>query len=385
MSAYFTNHTIMPSEIAPAEIAPYIERLLFHNDTVVLPGLGAFVAQDAPSSIDYAGGTVSPPAKVLSFNDNLTTDDGLLTYELVQERNISDQDAKAWVDERIVAIMGQLNQREIVALPGIGRLYKNYVQRIQFLPDAANFSRENFGLPPLQFSPLARSREVVDAPAPGPSGGATTTPAPSTASPASGSAYFAQSAKPAEPTPAPTFGTPPPASQQWMRGLLILGLLLLSGAIGYYFLRTQQQKNVAKKEKQEQLAENAPPSTAPTPDNATTEVPTTPAPTPKTEPKPKVDVAPVAEKPKPAPVPAPSTKAKDKSCVLLVGLFKDPANIARLKALFQKNGFEVYSSETSSGATSLGVQFKYAEQSEVNANLAKLQKLTGEKNIRVRK
>jgi hypothetical protein len=375
-----------------SEIASYLERLLFHNDTVVLPGLGAFLTQDAPSSIDYAGGTVAPPSKILIFNDNLTTDDGLLTYELVQEKGISDQEAKAWVDERIAAIMTQLNQREIVQLPGIGRLYKNYVQRIQFLPDAANFSRENFGLPPLQFSPLTRSREVSDNPTAAVPGASTTTPpatspttTTTTATPAASIPVSQTNQKGYQPstnTTPPSFDTPPPAGQQWMRGLLILALLVLSGAIGYYFLRMQQQKTLAKQEQTELPADQ---NTTETPTDNNKEAPQEPAPkavpSPTPEPK-KPEVATPAPAPKPAP---PTTKAKDKNCVLIVGLFKDPNNIARLKNLFEKNGFETYSAETSSGATSLGVQFKYGDQSEVNANIAKLQKLTGEKNIRVKK
>ena len=353
-----------------SELAPYLERLLYTNDSVVLPGLGAFVSQSAPASIDYASSTVSPPAKTLTFNDNLTTDDGLITYELVQEKGISDQEAKAWVEERVNAIIQQLNQREIVALPGIGRLYKNYVQKVQFLPDAANFSRENFGLPPLQFSPLSRSREVAES-QPGSSVNTTTTastnPSAPTATPAAATAQPAANTT-ASATP-PSFDTPPPASQQWKRAVVIFGLLILSGALGYYFLKTQRERINAKKdsttENTEQIAENTPNT-----EEQSVMPETTPPPTTKPE--------------KTTTTPEPAT-VKGKKCILVIGVFKDPTNIARLKDLLQKNNFEVYSVANTNGAQSIGVQFNYTKDAEIQSNLAKLQQLTGEKNIRVKK
>ena len=343
------------------ELAPHIERLLYNNDTVVIPGLGAFVSQPAPASVDYAGGSIAPPTKTLTFNENLITDDGLLTYELVQDKGMSEQDASAWVEERVAEMLAQLNQREIVALPGIGRLYKNYVQKIQFLPDAANFSRDNFGLPPLQFSPLSRSREVTDTPVAATS---TNSPAP-----------VANQVNYSTTTP-PVFSNTVPSGTNWSRIMLILGLLVLSGSLGYYFLTLQKAKlqtqNNPVIEPTEEQAQT------PTPPEEQSVIPSTP---------PEKEVVKATE-PEKKPVPTPpvvTEKNKDKSCILLVGLFKDPTNIARLKSLLQKNGFEVYSARSASGAESIGVQFKYAEEAEIQSKIGKLQKLTGEQNIKVKK
>ena len=350
------------------ELAPYIERLLYTNDTVVLPGLGAFVSQPAPAGVDYAGGTISPPAKTLTFNDNLTTDDGLLTYELVQEKGISDEEAQAWVEERIAAMMVQLNQREIIALPNIGRLYKNYVQKIQFLPDATNFSRENFGLPPLQFSPLSRSREVTE--------DATIAPPP-VSTPAAAAATTVAQAPQQQPTPSvytpstpQAFDTPPDGAQQWKRGVAIFALLILSGAVGYYFLKMQRERIQANKATTETIATE--PDTPKNEDLSVLSETTPPPAAAKPAPE-KVEKAPVE-----------TVKPKNKTCILVVGLFKDPDNITRLKGLLQKNGFTVYSVETANGAQSIGVQFKYSDSAEIQSNLAKLQQVTGEKNIRVK-
>lgn len=159
--------------IMNVDMAAHIERLLFMHDTLVIPGLGGFTASRTPASIDYASNTVSPPAKMLTFTENLTTDDGLLVEDIAQTHGISLEEARRLVQEFVEQIQQRLNQRDIVSLPGVGRLYKNYLQKIQFLPDTTNFNANSYGLPLLQFSPIARARESTAAPE-----ASTTTPAP---------------------------------------------------------------------------------------------------------------------------------------------------------------------------------------------------------------
>ena len=139
------------------DIPAHIEKLLFLHEALVIPGFGGFTATRTPATADYVGGTVSSPAKTLSFSENLTIDDGILINDIVLTHGISTEDAKRVVDEFVDKMQSLLSQREIVTLPGVGRLYKNYVQKIQFLPDATNFNAASYGLPPLQFSPIARS------------------------------------------------------------------------------------------------------------------------------------------------------------------------------------------------------------------------------------
>ena len=356
-----------------SELAPYIERLLYTNDTVVVPGLGAFSAQSGPAGIDYAGGKITPPAKTLTFNEVLKTDDGLLTFEIVKEKGITEEDARYWVDQQVEKIQEQLSQREIVAMEGIGRLYKNYMQKVQFLPDAANFSRDNFGLPPLQFSPLSRSREVAEEGVPVP----------------------VEKSQPVAPKPQqvisspniPVFEAPKPAFQ-WPNMLLVIGLLLLSGGAGYFALQWQSRK--AAEIKSEQTAPEKE-TTAPveeTPKSKPAEqssVMSTPDPVPakKTQ-EPAVEKVPAKTAPAPAPAKT-APAAGGKECIAVVGVFKDQANIARLKSLIQSTGLQVYSAPNKNGSEMIGARFNYSEVSEIQANIIKLQKSTGEQNIWIKK
>ncbi|HNM26926.1 MAG TPA: hypothetical protein PKL15_15900, partial [Saprospiraceae bacterium] len=81
------------------DIAAHIERLLFLHDTLVIPGFGGFTATRSPASADYSGGTVTPPTKTLSFNENLTVDDGILVNDIAQVHQLSLDEARRVVQD----------------------------------------------------------------------------------------------------------------------------------------------------------------------------------------------------------------------------------------------------------------------------------------------
>ena len=356
-------------------LAPYIHRLLFSNDTVIVPGLGAFVAQPAPAGIDYAGGQITPPARILSFNEKLSTDDGLLTYSIVQDKNMSDEAAAQWIEQEVEDIKKQLDQREIVVLEQIGRLYKNYMQHVQFLPDAHNFGRDNFGLPPLQFSPLSRSRDVNE-------DGVSARPAAElqrpTLPPVQGTEISAEPSLPIIEAPRPAY--------RWSRVLIIAFLLAITGTAGYRLLtyRTTSAKQMTVKEQPAPTIETTDPvseKTTPTPKNETASVmpaESTPSPAAHTVPAKKAT-------PEPAKTTPIQATSGDRECILVIGVFKDQANIGRLKASLQQNGFTVYAAPGKSGAESVGVRFPYKDMATIQSNIIKLQQLTGEQNIWIKK
>jgi hypothetical protein len=341
-------------------LAPYLEQLLYTNDTVVIPGLGAFVAQPAPSTIDYAGGAITPPSKSLSFNENLTTDDGLLTYAIVNDKNSSDEEARLWIEERVAEIHQNLNQREIIALAGIGRLYKNYVQKIQFLPDAANFSRENFGLPPIQFSPLSRSREVTE-----PGVETSTTPA-----------NNQQPARQETATPPVPFTFEPSTSDrlQLPRILVTVLLLALSGMVGYWLLQRQKIARTGAVQPPTETSAEAARTTEPPEEQSVVPAPSTAPKSSETKVEPKKTTPPPVEK-----------ADSGKEGIVVLGLFKDQDNIARLKKQIQSNGYGVYSVPGKNGAETVGAKFNYSSNTDLQARLKKLEQITGVPNLKIKK
>lgn len=388
------------------DIANHIEKLLFEHDTVIIPGFGGFTASRSPSQVDYAGGNAIPPSKTLSFNENLKVDDGILVYDVARAHGISNEEARVAIQRYVERTVIQLNAREIVALPGVGRLYKNYEQKIQFLPDANNLNRDAFGLPPIQFSPIARSREVAGAPEPA----VAPEPVPVTAkaeeSPAIATippplppieATPIVSTTEAAPTPPPPpIYTPtptevPPTSGNWMGwliGLLLVGLL---GALGYHLWKQRQQPTRSIEEELEQTdisqvpvvtgpdqaPVSPPPNTAPAPTVTKVTEPTrSTAPAPKTEPK---KTAPTAGSG------ATSTSAvKGRRCLLIIGTFKDESNVDRLVRKLESTHLEVYRRKTGIGEQ-LGVEFNYTDLRQIDEQVANLQRITGERNIVVKR
>lgn len=330
------------------DIPAHIEKLLFLHDVLVIPGFGGFTATRTPASTDYVGGTVNPPAKTLAFSENLTIDDGLLTADISDAHGLSIEDAGRTVEEFVEKMRNLLDQREIVTLPGVGRLYKNYVQKIQFLPDATNFNASSYGLPPLQFSPIARSREVAPPPTP--------TPAP------------------AAPTPPPPMPEPTFAPERTGGGSNIgtaLGIFLLLAALSAGIWYWQYRKKAAEPAPTAETEVVAPPSPLPT-------TPSEPA-----ENSDKAAQESLAEKEKAAREKV-NIARNGRECILIVASLSDKNNADKLRKLLSEEGYEEF--YLLNGKTHMvGIRFFYLKPAEIEEKKKSLMALTGVTYIAVRK
>ena len=345
------------------DIPAHIEKLLFLHDALIIPGFGGFTATRTPAATDYVGGSVTPPAKTLTFSENLTVDDGILVGDVAQTHGIGLDDARKAIAEFVDKIQNLLNQREIVTLPGVGRLYRNYVQKIQFLPDSTNFNAGSYGLPPLQFSPIARSREVNDKPA-----------AEQTTTTATTNTSYDTPATPYTP-PADTYA--PAAARSGSRWGLVLGILFLfiSLSIGiWYWQQKKKQTLIAGREQTEQpepVRETQTPKEKP--------AVTPPAPTKSSE----QSAQDSAEEKMRAAREQVEKDATGKECILIIATLREKANADRLVNMLQKEGYEVYFVEKK--GYQVGVRFRYNTVSEIQEMINILTKLTGEDQIWIKK
>ncbi|MEO1261012.1 MAG: hypothetical protein AAFZ15_19585 [Bacteroidota bacterium] len=145
------------------DVAKAIKELLFTNDAVILPGLGGFTSSPVSAVVDYVQGSVQPPSKKLEFNPNLVINDGILVNHIQSSEVITAQEATVAIDNYVAGIKESLEQREIVDIPEVGRLYKDYEQKVRFMPDNTNFEIGSFGLPPVQFNPIVRQKNQGNA------------------------------------------------------------------------------------------------------------------------------------------------------------------------------------------------------------------------------
>lgn len=356
------------------DIPAHIEKLLFLHDALVIPGFGGFTATRTPASTDYVGGTVNPPAKALAFSENLTVDDGLLAADIADAHKIPTEDARRTVEEFVEKMRDLLDQREIVTLPGVGRLYKNYVQKIQFLPDATNFNAASYGLPPLQFSPIARSREVEKIPEP-----ATVAAAAAGDTPSAAPTY----ATPATPPPMPEPTYAPERSGGGSSIGTALGIFLLLGALTAGIWYWQHRKKLAEEEQK-----------------ASTEMAKT---DPPAEEKKTITQAPPEEKAETAEIEDPEKAAQEslearekearekvnvarngRECILIVASLSSKDNADKLRKLLSEESYQEY--YQLNGKTHIvGVRFFYLKPAEIEEKKKALMSLTGVGFIAVKK
>lgn len=144
------------------DITPYIKELLFEHNNMVIPGFGALTLKYAPSTIDHVQGLLNPPTKSIAFDKNLVVNDGKLINIIQEKHKVSAEEATNQINKYVKIIKDQIDRREMVNILGVGRLYKDFENNIQFIPDTTNFNKEAFGLPTVNFFPLLRDEATPE-------------------------------------------------------------------------------------------------------------------------------------------------------------------------------------------------------------------------------
>lgn len=137
-------------------VADAISELLYQYDNVIVPKFGGFVKEYRASTFDYVQGKISPPSSSVSFNENLKVDDGLLIDFYKRENKLSLQVAKEHIEQFSKKAKITLANREVVSLPKIGRLLKDYENQTKFISQNHNFNTDTFGLKEVKYYPILR-------------------------------------------------------------------------------------------------------------------------------------------------------------------------------------------------------------------------------------
>jgi nucleoid DNA-binding protein len=138
-------------------IDSYIEKLLFDYNCVVVPGFGAFLAHGKSAEIDVTTNTLIPPSKTISFNAQLSKNDGLLVSHIAKEKKLGYEELLQEVEEVSRSWKNKLEKGESIELFGVGKLWYNREQRIQFQPEnRTNFLTSSFGLSAFSATPIQR-------------------------------------------------------------------------------------------------------------------------------------------------------------------------------------------------------------------------------------
>lgn len=138
-----------------------IHDLLYCHDCVIVPQWGGFLTHYRPARLDEARRLVHPPGKDISFNRNLTRNDGLLADHMARSQGLAFDDAVAMIGHEVIAWRSALQQHGRLELPQIGIFYLDAEQNLQFDPDhRADHLKDAHGLRPVQAVPVERPQEV---------------------------------------------------------------------------------------------------------------------------------------------------------------------------------------------------------------------------------
>lgn len=140
-------------------IAEAISDLLYVRDTVVVPGLGAFVKKPTPAQVNRVANYFTAPSCVVEFDDDLREDNDLIVNYIVGENEIPDDEARRLLAMFVSDCFGKLKKGEKVTLTGIGTLRYDWNSDIVLEQDASsNFNSDAFGLSDFTAVSIVRSK-----------------------------------------------------------------------------------------------------------------------------------------------------------------------------------------------------------------------------------
>lgn len=140
-------------------IAEAISDLLYVRDTVVVPGLGAFVKKPTSAQVNRVANYFTAPSCVVGFDNDLREDNDLIVNYIAGENEISDDEARRLLAMFVSDSFSKLKKGEKVALSGIGTLRYDWHSDIVLEQDASsNFNSDAFGLSDFTAVSVARSK-----------------------------------------------------------------------------------------------------------------------------------------------------------------------------------------------------------------------------------
>ena len=129
------------------QLETYISDLLYRYDCVTVPNFGAFLTHRISAKIHGFTHAFYPPKKILSFNEQLQNNDGLLANYIAEIEKIPYTVAKEKIAKQVKAIKSYLIEGETIRFENIGELILNAEDKIVFSPsNHINYLTDAFGL-----------------------------------------------------------------------------------------------------------------------------------------------------------------------------------------------------------------------------------------------
>ena len=146
------------------KIEKYISGLLYRYQCVSIPGFGAFLSEWQSAQIAEGHNSFVPPRKVISFNSNIKTNDGLLANHIALQEKISYESALAKIQTQVVFWLEKLQNKEVLTLENIGEVFSNSENNLVFKPNTSvNYLMDSFGLSGFNSPEIVRENQIQNA------------------------------------------------------------------------------------------------------------------------------------------------------------------------------------------------------------------------------
>ena len=140
-------------------IAEAISDLLFVRDTVVVPGLGAFVKKPVSAKVNPVANYFAMPSSEIVFDANLREDNELVVNYMSEKNDIPKEEAQKLLSMFVSDCFNSLKQGKKVVLNSIGTLSYDWANDFVFEQDkSVNYNADSFGLCDFTPEPVLRSK-----------------------------------------------------------------------------------------------------------------------------------------------------------------------------------------------------------------------------------
>lgn len=140
-------------------IAEAISDLLFVRDTVVVPGLGAFVKKPIAAKVNPVANYFAMPTSEISFDATLREDNDLVVSYMSEKNDIPEEEARRLLAMFVSDSFNSLKEGKKVTLPNVGKLSYDWAGDLVFEQEPTfNYNADAFGLCDFSPEPVLRSK-----------------------------------------------------------------------------------------------------------------------------------------------------------------------------------------------------------------------------------
>lgn len=140
-------------------IAEAISDLLYVRDTVVVPGLGAFVKKPVSAKVNPVANYFAMPSSIIEFDPNLREDNDLVVNYMSEKNDIPADEARRLLAMFVSDCFNGLKAGKKVVLNNVGTLFNDGSGVLAFSSDeSVNYNADAFGLCDFIPEPVLRSK-----------------------------------------------------------------------------------------------------------------------------------------------------------------------------------------------------------------------------------